>query len=541
MTRQLALGLDTSTQSLTAIVIDIDSTEVVYQYSLNYLVDARLGTFGIDEDFLLPPESPGEANQPALLYLASLDAILTDMQTQWTDQGLSMRDIAVINVSGQQHGHVLLNRQAQRLFQELNMFGHAPEAGLADILSGAFALPFARIWRTAHTGEQADHVRRAVGGSKRMIELTGSDAPLRFSAFGIRKTGQDLPEAYHDTRFIHQISSLIPALLTGNVNIPLDFGNACGTGLMAYTKKAWSPTLIRAVAEGLPDGAAGLRIKLPSLNSAKTLVGNIAAYFVNKYDLSPNCAVGIGSGDNPQTKALVNGSMLSLGSSFVIMVETDGKTLDQQGFANAMYDGFDRPFMFGCRTNGALQWDNVRGNHGIDRKDYLASEAALTETPCGNRGRLFLWQEEKESFPVCDTFDPVRIGYDKSDFAIDYAGIIESSLASVYLHSLSFMVPDEALYVAGGPTQSPEIMRRVAAIWNRNVCAIEDTGAALGAAVPGAYALHQTRSEPTDPAQFTTPYLRQSRPIPPVPKDVQAYHGPKGYLKQFQSAEARWL
>ena len=535
----LALGLDSSTQSLTALAVDIDKRETVCQKSLDYRSEPEFRGFGINEDYLLPPGEEGEANQPPEMYFASLDAVFAHLAREFPSLGLRMKDIAVINTPGQQHGHVLLNSRAAECFESL--WTPLPGKDLAGILKHGLAVPFARIWRTSNTAREATLFRQAVGGKEALIELSGSDAPLRFSAFGIRKTGLDYPDNYRNTAVIHQISSLVPAVLTGNLRIPLDYGNACGTSLMDYRRKAWSDKLIQAAAEGLPGGAKALAAKLPSLSSGLTIVGRIANYFVERYGLDPSCAVAIGSGDNPQTKVLVQGSLLSLGTSFVIMVETDGRTFDMRGYANAMYDALDRPFSFGCRTNGALRWDNVRAGYGFAKSDYAPGEAALGETPPGNSGRLFLWHAETESFPVSGRLGPLRAGYDNQDFAADYAGIIESTLASVYYHSQHFMAPGEVLYVSGGSTGSREIMRRVAAIWKRTVIPVEAGGAALGAAVSGACALLLSQGVKLDPGAFCASFLKQRESIKPKREDIEAYHGKGGYLARFKAVEEKLL
>jgi xylulokinase len=540
MTR-LALGLDSSTQSLTAVVVNIDTRKVVYEKSLNYRADKRLDRFGLNEDYILPPQEDGEANQPATMYFASLDAICEDMKEEFPDYNLGIGDIAVINTSGQQHGHVLLNKQSQQCFDNLKKADFSPKASLVTLLKPSLAVPFARIWKTSCTLELASEVREDVGGIQNIIELTGSNAPWRFSAFGIMKTGRDFSEEYGQTLIIHQISSLIPAVLAGNVSIPLDYGNACGTSLMDYRKKQWAEELIRSVSKKLPGYEEGLLAKLPKLSSGKSIVGTIAEYFVRRYGFDPQCAIGIGSGDNPQTKVLIAGSLLSLGTGFVNMVETDGQTLDMKGYTNAMYDAFDRPFMFGCRANGALRWDNVRTMHGFRKQDYKPAEQALRNTPPGNHGRMFLWHADNESFPLSGSFDAVRVGYDEPEFASDYAGIIESCLASVYLHSKYFMTPGKTIYVASGPAASTEIMRRVAAIWNRKAIPIEKGGAALGAAVSGAYALALLEGGDLDPAEFGSSFLQTNKGIEPRPEDVEAYHGDKSFLKTFEKVEAELL
>ena len=531
---KLALGLDSSTQSLTAVIVDIDERKVVYEKSLDYRADPRLNKFGLGADYILPPNQPGEANQPIAMYFESIDAIFADMKDELPDYGLNLADIAVINTSGQQHGHGLFKTDSQKFFNKLTTKNPNTKKNLVEILKGSLSLPFARIWRTSNTADLADNLRQAVGGTKRLIQISGSNAPLRFSAFGIMKTAQQHPTEYNDTLVIHQISSIVPAVLTANIKIPLDYGNACGTSLMNYIEKQWSKELIAAADSKLAQ-------KLPPLASGKTLVGKIAIYFVTKYGLNPNCAIGIGSGDNPQLKVLVAGSLLSLGSSFVNMVKTDGKTFDTRGFTNAMYDAIDNPFMFGCRTNGALSWDATRALHNIEKKNYKPGEKALAETPPANNNRFFIWHPSNESFPIALALGPVRIGYQNPNFAADYTGIIESALASVYVNSKYFTADSDTIYVAGGATSSPQIIRRIAAIWNRSVVAIENGGSALGAAVSGACALLTTKDPTLDPATFCPSFLKKDKPIPPRPEDIAAYHSPNGFLQKFEKIETKLI
>ena len=535
---RLALGIDSSTQSVTAVVVDLDSRVTVYEKSIDYLADQSLKGFGIGPDYLLPSTVEGEAKQPAALFFASLDVLFAALAAEFPGLGLDCREIVAINVSGQQHGHVLLDARAKKVFESLDL-SPAPGRSLAGALGGGLALPFARIWRTSNTAAEAELVRQAVGGREALIRLSGSDAPLRFSAFGIRRTALEHPEEYRATALIHQISSLIPAVLTGRLEIPLDWGNACGTSLMDYRARRWSPELAGAAAGDLPGGAEGLLEKLPQLASGRVIAGKIARYFVERYGLSFDCLIGIGSGDNPQTKALVEGSLLSLGTSFVIMFETDGATFDLSGSTNAMYDSLDRPFAFGCRTNGALRWDGVRAWHGLAKSDYAPAEKALEETPPGNQGKLLLWQAEAESFPVSKAFAPIRIGYESGDLAADYAGIIESTLAAVYVHARHLLGPGGLLYVSGGASKSPEIMRRAAAIFNRTLIPVEAGGAALGAAVSGACAWLPARGGKIIPGKFCASFLGRENPVVPRPEDVEAYHGAGGYLEKFREAEER--
>ena len=61
---RLALGLDSSTQSLSAIVVNIDTGDKSLVHSLDYRKEARLNGFWIRADYIIPPRVPGEADQP---------------------------------------------------------------------------------------------------------------------------------------------------------------------------------------------------------------------------------------------------------------------------------------------------------------------------------------------------------------------------------------------------------------------------------------------------------------------------------------------
>ena len=527
---RLALGLDSSTQSLSAAVINIDTAEKCFEHSLDYRADARLNRFGIGEDYILPPREEGEAEQPPLMYLASLDAMFADMR----EAGVPLESILLINTSGQQHGHVYLNSEADALLAQLASFQNfkEDERDLQTLLKDAFAYPNAPIWMTANTVAQTDAVRNGVGGKAEMINLSGSDAPLRFTGTVMRRVAEQFREHYAATAKVQLISSFIPAVLTGNANVPIDYGNACGMSLMNYRSKTWDPALLAATAQGLPGDVEAFQSKLPTLVRPDSVVGSLAAYYIEKYGFEGHCAVIAGSGDNPQAKVPVAGDLLSLGTSFVNMVSTDGDTLDPEGFANAMYDGINRPFMFGCRTNGAMVWDAVRNNYGLAKEEYAPAEAALQEASPGQF--MTFWQPKTESFPVSSAFDLIRAAAQPT-LSEDYTGIIETSLAAVYVYSAVFTKQTQApLFVTGGATDSPEIMRRVAGIWNRPTLPVEKGGAALGAAVAGVKALHDAANESFDIETFSASVLKRGEPIQPHPEDVEAYHGKGKYLERFR-------
>lgn len=289
---------------------------------------------------------------------------------------------------------------------------------------------------------------------------------------------------------------------------------------MDYRRKEWDSGLLDAAAGGMPGGGSALRGRLTPVVSPLTLAGTMAPWFVQKYGFSAEARVLIGSGDNPQSKVLVDGDLLSLGTSFVMMVDTETGLIDDRGWGNAMYDGVGRPFLFGCRTNGALVWDGIRKRAGLDSKDYATAEAALEASAPG--ARLGLWQPENESFPPSPVLPLTVEGGEAFDVA--YPALVDSALGLLYRGSAPWLAGREsALAVTGGPASSPGILRRIAAIWNRPVVTIGTTGAALGAAA-AALTYDGVR----------TPLLPPSSPVLPKTSDVEALHRPGGYLDRIE-------
>ena len=309
---------------------------------------------------------------------------------------------------------------------------------------------------------------------------------------------------------------------------------------MNYKTRTWDDVVMNAVAGDLPGGATALAAKLPPIAHPLAVCGTVASYFQVKYGLASDCKIIAGSGDNPQSKVLASGDLLSLGTSFVYMISSPDGGVDATGTANAMYDGLGRPFNFGCRTNGALAWDQLRLRHGLGAKDYAACDAALANTAPGSLIRF--WHPDTESFPVvASNPDPVRLDSGAADFASDFAAVVDSSLGLLYRYGLKISgagsnSDQQAISVCGGPSTSPGIMRRIAALWNRPAIQAGQAGAALGAALAAAVAL-----APESEREALAETLRQSLltgkgVVQPDPEMVKAYHTPGAYLDQLEIA-----
>src|SRR5580658_359462 len=102
---KLFLGLDSSTQSLTAVVVDLDTHKVGYEKSINF--DQALPQFKTRHG-VLPGRDPLVKHSPPRLWAAALDLLLAQMKKD----GVALGKILAISGSGQQHGSVYLNDRA---------------------------------------------------------------------------------------------------------------------------------------------------------------------------------------------------------------------------------------------------------------------------------------------------------------------------------------------------------------------------------------------------------------------------------------------
>src|SRR5271155_810336 len=102
---KLFLGLDSSTQSLSAVVIDLDARKVIYEKSLNF--DQSLPHYKT-RNGVLPNRDPLVKHSPPLMWAEALDLMFATMKRD----GVALEKILAVGGSGQQHGSVYLNEKA---------------------------------------------------------------------------------------------------------------------------------------------------------------------------------------------------------------------------------------------------------------------------------------------------------------------------------------------------------------------------------------------------------------------------------------------
>jgi len=468
----LYLGLDSSTQSLSAVVIEADggSCRVVFEASLGF--DEALPQYGTRHG-VLPSDSPSVAVSSPAMWAEALDLMFARLR----GSGLPIDRLAAVSGSAQQHGSVYLNGEAASRLRALD-----PRRSLGEQVQAMLSRPVAPIWMDSSTSDQCAEIEAAVGGDRVLAQRTGSRAFERFTGPQIRKFSQDDPDGYAATSKIHLVSSFMASLLIGR-HSALDPGDASGMNLMDLSTRRWWPEAVAATAPAL----AG---KLPSISPSSTVEGHLSPYWQIRHGM-PAARVAIWTGDNPSSLIGVGlvreGRVaISLGTSDTIF----GPMEEPRVSANGTGHVFGAPtgaFMgLTCFSNGSLARERVRNAYGLDWNGF---SRALQSTPAGNDGRLMIPWFVPEITPLVLQPSAQRLGLDPRDAVANVRAVVEGQLMSMALHSRWMGVSVSAIHATGGAAANLEILRVMADVFGAEVRrSTVGNAAALGAALRAVYA-----------------------------------------------------
>jgi xylulokinase len=503
------LGFDLSTQSVTAIAIEVEGSrrEVVFERSLNF--DADFPAYGT-RNGVLPGDEPLVATSSPVLWADALDRM---MGVVATESGLDLSELRAISGSGQQHGSVYLGAAGVRMLGALD-----PERSLAAQLAGAFARERSPIWMDASTAAQCSEITRALGGPETVARLTGSRAFERFTGPQIRKFYQQDPAGYAATGTIHLVSSFGASLLAGR-SAPIDPGDGAGMSLMDLARKRWAPAALDATAPGLER-------KLPPLGESWTVVGPLAGFWRRRYGF-PGAKVVAWSGDNPCSLVGVGladeGTIaISLGTSDTIFgpmaaARTD-PTLSGSVFGSPT-GGYMALTVF---SNGSLARERIRNEHGLDWEGFAR---ALRETRAGNGGALLLPWFEAEITPNVLTPGARRYGLDPADGPANVRAVVEAQMMALAIHSRWMGVTVKSVYATGGAAANREILQVMADVQGADVRRLKvGNSACLGAALRAFHADELSEGRNVPWREIVAGFVQPEDPaIRPVAGNVPVY------------------
>ena len=406
---KLFLGLDSSTQSLSAVVIDLDQRKVVYEHSLNF--DQALPQFKTRNGVLVNRDPLVKHGNP-LLWAAALDLLFARMKKD----KVALKNILAISGSGQQHGSVYLNARAAEALANLD-----PKKSLVENLAGVFARKTSPIWMDSSTTKECEEIRKKLGGIKFTASRTGSDTFERFTGPQIRKFYKTEPKAYEATAHIALVSSFMASLLAGKI-APIDYGDGAGMNLMDIRKKVWNTDALKATAPSLIG-------KLPPLADSGKVVGPVSPYFVQKYGLNPEALATVWTGDNPASVVGLGltkpGQVaISLGTSDTFFGTMAGCQTDEMGEGHVFGSPAGGYMTLICFKNGSLAREKVREHYKIS--DWKKFGELVASVPPGNNGGIMLPWFEPEIVPRVNKPGIRRFNLDEKNVAANCRAIFEA-------------------------------------------------------------------------------------------------------------------
>jgi xylulokinase len=468
----LYLGLDSSTQSLSAIVVEIEGTtrRVLFESSLNF--DGTFPAYGTRHG-VLPSSDPAVARSSPLMWAEALDTMLGRVAAA----GLDLGRLAAISGSAQQHGSVYLNASAAGTLTALD-----PARPLGEQIRGIFSRPESPIWMDSSTSQECAEIAAAVGGQDVLAQHTGSRAFERFTGPQIRRFFHLEPEAYAATARIHLVSSYLATLLAGR-EAAIDPGDGSGMNLMELATTTWWPPAVEATA---PDLAS----RLPSLAPSSSVAGTLSPYWQKRHGLPPARVV-VWSGDNPcsliGTGLIREGRLaISLGTSDVVFGLMDAPRVDRGGIGHVF--GAPTGAFMGLTVflNGSLARERIRDEHGLSWQGF---SDALRATPPANLGRVLLPWFSPEITPFVATPGVRRYGLPSDDAAANVRAVIEAQMLSMARHAAWMGVAVDTIHATGGASANRDILRVMADVFGAAVYQFDvGNSASLGAALRAAQA-----------------------------------------------------
>lgn len=486
------LGLDCSTQSLSAIIIDAAEGKISYEASINF--EEELPHYKTTHGFVRGTE-PDEFFSNPLMWIEALDLLFTRMQ----QDGAPLDAIETISGSAQQHATVYLNQHFHWVLENLS-----PNLPLEEQFTDVFSRPVAPIWMDASTGDDCQQIADSVGSQRKVSKRTGSAVTPRFSAAQIHKYSRQFPERWAETDTVHLASSFLASILAGK-SAAIDYGDGAGMNLMNLSKLKWDKKLLKATASDLKE-------RLPKLKPTTEIIGSINPYFSHKFGINADAQCAHWSGDNPCSLVGMGvirpGTwIISLGTSYTLFSAVDEPIPDPHGYGHILGNPVGKFMALSCFKNGALACVRLKKEKEFSWQEFekQLQQARTTDSPV--------------SLPFYETeITPPSIACDHSDTTA--RSLIDGQIINMRLHSLWHGDRPDTILVTGGISASDGVCQTIANIFQRPVQRLKtSSSAALGAALIAAKAGGHDIDQLTE--MFCTP--TETSTLEPRPETAIVY------------------
>ena len=344
------LGVDCGTQSTKTVALDGDTGKIIASAAEAY--------------DLIPGLPPGHMEQHPSTWV---DAMEKTVARVLDELGPRRGEVRGMGVSGQQHGFVPLDKDAQ-------------------------VIRPAKLWNDTSTAAECDLFREHFGGASYFIERTGLDMLPGYTAPKILWLKRHEPE-----NFAKLATALLPHdhlnfHLTGNFR--MEYGDASGTALLNIRSGEWERDILEFIDASLPS-------KMPPVRSSREPAGTLLPKLASRWNLPREVVVSAGGGDNMMgaigTANIAPGRVAaSLGTSGTIYAYSEKPLIDTKGEIAGFRDSTDAWLPLVCTMNVTVATEAARKLFGLSHAQF---DAAVESAPAGSGGLLFLPYLEGERTP----------------------------------------------------------------------------------------------------------------------------------------------
>ena len=340
---------------------------------MGYLLGLDIGTSGV-KALLVSPEGKIISSKTESYPLATphsgwaeqspydwWEATVKVIRDTVSNNPVDFSEIKGISLSGQMHSSVFLNEKM-------------------EVIRPAI------LWSDTRTSEQCQEIYNKVGGLNQLIRYVSNPALEGFTAPKILWLREKEPENYQKIKYILLPKDYIRYRLTGELFT--EVSDAAGTLLFDVLKKRWSTSLLEKLEidqDFLP----------PVLNSFD-LAGRVTKLAAEKLGLKFGIPVVAGGADNA-CGAVGSGIteegrvMVSIGSSGVVLAQTDNPQADQKGrmhlFNHACPDSW---YMMGVTLSAGISYEWLRRGLFNNRLSCSKLDKFAKEIEPGSEGLIFL-------------------------------------------------------------------------------------------------------------------------------------------------------
>jgi len=336
------LGLDIGTSGAKALLISVEG-KIVSSKTVSYP---------------LATPHPGWAEQsPDDWWEATVKVIKETVSNNPIDPN----QIKGISLSGQMHSSVFLNEKM-------------------EVIRPAI------LWSDTRTSKQCSEIYTKVGGLNRLIHYVSNPALEGFTASKILWLKENEPENYQKVKYILLPKDYIRYRLTNELFT--EVSDAAGTLLFEVIKKRWSTGLLEKL-EINQD-------LLPPVLNSFDLAGRVTKLAAENLGLKFGTPVVAGGADNA-CGAVGSGIiqegrvMVSIGSSGVVLAQTDNPQPDQEGrihlFNHACPDSW---YMMGVMLSAGMSYEWLQKKLFNNVLDCTKLDRLAEEIEPGSEGLIFL-------------------------------------------------------------------------------------------------------------------------------------------------------